>query len=71
MSYQIEPMQQDDWRAVHAIFAEGIATGVASFAENAPKWEAWDADYLPIARFVARGADGVLGWAALSSVSSH
>ena len=71
MSYQIELMQQKDWQSVCAIHAEGIATGIASFAENAPKWEAWDADYLSIARFVARGADGVLGWAALSPVSSH
>ncbi len=71
MTYQIEPMQADDWHTVHEIFAEGIATGLASFAEKASEWPEWDATYLPIARLVARGKDGVLGWAALSSVSSH
>jgi L-amino acid N-acyltransferase YncA len=71
MDYQIEAMGQEDWQAVHAIHAEGIATGIASFAGEAPAWEAWDADYLSIARFVARGANDVLGWAALSPVSSH
>ncbi len=71
MSFQIERMQADDWTAVHAIHAEGIATGLASFAENAPQWEEWDDSYLPFSRFVARGENGVLGWAGLSSVSSH
>ena len=71
MNIQIEPMQLDDWPEIHAIHAEGIATGLASFAEKAPAWEAWDAAYLPIGRFVARKADSVIGWAALSAVSSH
>ena len=70
-SYHIKPMQQDDWPMVHAIHAEGIATGIATFAEDAPKWDEWDAAYLPVARFVARGKDGVIGWAGLSAVSSH
>ena len=43
MSYQVVPMQQDDWPKIHAIHAEGIATGLASFAENAPEWDEWDA----------------------------
>ncbi len=71
MTYQIEPMQQNDWKAVRAIFAEGIATGIASFAENAPEWEAWDDTYLSVGRLVARGNNSVLGWVALSKPYSH
>ncbi len=71
MNYQIESMQPDDWKAVHTIHAAGIETGIASFAVEAPAREAWDAAYLSIARFVARSVDGVLGWAALSPVSSN
>lgn len=72
MIYQIEPMKRDDWKEVHTIYAEGIATKIASFIEKAPAWEEWDAAYLSIGRFVARGPnDEVIGWAALSPVSSH
>lgn len=71
MNYQIETMRQGDWKAIRAIFAEGIATGIASFAENAPEWEAWNDTYLSMGRLVARGNDGVLGWAALSKPFSH
>ncbi len=69
--YNIQPMAQADWPMVHAIHAEGIATGLASFAENAPERDEWDASYLPMARFVARGAESIIGWAGLSPVSSH
>ncbi|MEM7110841.1 MAG: hypothetical protein AAF614_00300 [Chloroflexota bacterium] len=71
MDYQIEQMKREDWSAIHAIHAEGIATGLASFAENAPDWEEWDGDYLQNGRFVARSGNGILGWAALASVSSN
>jgi L-amino acid N-acyltransferase YncA len=65
-------MRPDDWPAVRAIYLEGIATGNATFEQTAPEWDKWDAGHLPAARIVARSADGaVLGWAALSGVSSR
>jgi L-amino acid N-acyltransferase YncA len=67
----IEPMRSQDWPAVRAIYLEGIATGNATFAQTAPEWENWDAGHLPGARIVARSASDVLGWAALSPVSSR
>lgn len=68
----IEPMRLEDWPAVRAIYSEGIATGNATFEQTAPEWEKWDASHLPDARIVARsGAGDVLGWAALSGVSSR
>lgn len=71
MNYQIETMQQEDWPQVNAIHAAGIATGLASFAEDAPEWESWHRDYLTHCRLVARKGEHVLGWAALSAVSSN
>ena len=67
----IDPMLSDDWPAVRAIYLEGIATGNATFEMTAPGWEKWDAGHLPSGRFVARSKGAVLGWAALSPVSSR
>ncbi len=68
----IERMRPGDWPAVRAIYLEGIATGNATFAQTAPEWEVWDAGHLPVPRMVARSdAGAVLGWAALSAVSSR
>jgi L-amino acid N-acyltransferase YncA len=50
---------------VAAIFAEGIATGVATFETTVPTWEAWDATHLPEHRLVAELDGDVAGWVAL------
>ena len=60
-----------DWGQVRSIYLEGIATGHTTFETDAPSWEMWDAAHLQIARLVARKGDEVLGWAALSPVSSR
>lgn len=62
-------MQPSDWPLVEAIYAEGIATGNATFESESPGWEAWDSRHHPHSRLVARSWDCVLGWAALSPVS--
>ncbi|MGB6943974.1 MAG: N-acetyltransferase family protein [Bryobacteraceae bacterium] len=65
-------MQLDDWPAVRAIYLEGIATGNATFEQTAPDWDKWNAEHLAAVRIVARSSNGdVLGWAALSGVSSR
>ena len=54
------------------IYAEGMATGVATLETSLPTWESWDAGHLPHSRFVALADDGtVAGWAALSPVSGR
>jgi len=65
----VEPLRQDDWEAVAAIYAEGIATGNATFETAVPSYERWDAAHLPGHRLVARADGLLLGWAALSAVS--
>lgn len=56
---------------MRAIYAEGIATGQATFETEPPSWEEWDAGHHPFARLVADDLGRVLGWAALSPVSKR
>ncbi len=71
MEFTITPMQPSDWPQVSAIYFEGILTRNATFETTLPTWEKWDAGHLPAPRLVARSAEAVLGWAALSPVSSR
>lgn len=71
MDLVIDSMQSRDWEFVQAIYLEGLATGQATFETEAPDWERWNADHLPVGRLVARNGDGILGWAALSPVSKR
>lgn len=64
-------MTPDDWPAVRAVYAEGIATANATFEQAAPDWTEWDAGHLPDCRIVMAEAGAVLGWAALSRVSGR
>jgi L-amino acid N-acyltransferase YncA len=64
-------MQPADWPAVREIYAEGIATGQATFETQLPDWEKWDRSHRPDCRLIARQGDRVLGWAALSPVSAR
>jgi phosphinothricin acetyltransferase len=69
----IEVSRAEDWPAVAAIYAEGIATGNATFETEVPSWERWDQTHLADHRLVARAgpAGEVLGWAALAPVSDR
>jgi L-amino acid N-acyltransferase YncA len=71
MDFTLETMKGEDWGAVQAIYREGIATGNATFEADAPQWEVWDKSHLHNCRLVARAGDQVVGWAALSPVSSR
>ncbi len=64
-------MSPADWDAVRSIYLEGIATGNATFEKSAPDWEKWDTGHLAGCRLVARSGGEVLGFAALSPVSSR
>lgn len=69
---QLQPLAAAHWPQVRAIYEAGIATGQATFATGAPAWADWDRDHLGHCRLVALADDGpVLGWAALSPVSSR
>jgi L-amino acid N-acyltransferase YncA len=68
---QIRSMSPTDWSAVRTIYEAGIATGHATFQPAAPAWEEWDRGHLQNCRLVAERADLIIGWAALSGVSSR
>lgn len=71
MSFLIDRMQPADWAEVREIYLQGIAGGQATFETEAPAWESWDANHLAFARLVARADGRIIGWAALSPVSSR
>jgi phosphinothricin acetyltransferase len=70
---RIEPMVDADWPAVRRIYAEGIATGDATFEDDVPDWSHWDHSHRPECRLVARDpkTGAVVGWAALTLASSR
>ncbi|WP_226678381.1 GNAT family N-acetyltransferase [Mesobacillus jeotgali] len=70
-SIKINKMLPDDWEKVRAIYLEGIATGHATFQKEAPSWEEWNLSHDAECRIVARLDGDVVGWAALSPVSSR
>jgi L-amino acid N-acyltransferase YncA len=68
----IRPMTAADAKPVLAIYQAGMDGGNASFEHTAPTWEAFDATKLAAHRLVAADEqDTVLGWAAVSAVSSR
>ena len=71
MNITVREMTAEDWHGVHAIFLEGMASGNATFETTAPDWGAWDASHLASPRLIACANQQLLGWAALSPVSSR
>ncbi len=67
----IQPFSAADWPRVADIYQQGLDTGHASFETEVPPWETWDSSHLPAGRLVARKGSQVVGWAALSPVSSR
>ncbi len=71
MDFLLDALRPSDWEQVRSIYLEGIASRNATFETEAPTWEKWDASHLQFGRLVARAADVVLGWSALSPVSDR
>ena len=67
----IVPLSDHHWDAVRSIYIQGIATGNATFQQTAPDWKEWDAGHLQTCRMVACSEQEIVGWAALSPVSSR
>jgi phosphinothricin acetyltransferase len=68
---QIRSFGPEDWAAVRTIYEEGIATGHATFETEPPGFERWDASHPAEYRLVATRGDVVVGWIALSPVSTR
>jgi L-amino acid N-acyltransferase YncA len=64
-------MTTEDWPPVREIYAEGMATGNATFEKDPPDYSVWDSTHMGACRLVARAGGEVVGWAALSPVSGR
>ncbi len=67
----VRALGPDDWTAVRRIYAEGIATGDATFETRVPDRRALDHTWLPDHRWVAELDGAVVGWAVARPVSDR
>ncbi|SIO87401.1 metalloregulator ArsR/SmtB family transcription factor [Nocardiopsis sp. JB363] len=65
------PMVDADLDTVREIYAQGIATGEATFETEVPEVEALKEKWIPEHRWVAEAEDEVIGWAAAAPVSTR
>ncbi len=71
MNITIKNINKSHWPLVAAIYQQGIATGMATFETEVPIWKDWNKSHLKVCRYGAWTNDVLLGWAALSAVSSR
>ncbi len=71
MDVLIRAMTENDWPVVAEIYREGIATGKATFQTEIPAFGDWDAAHIEECRYVAVLDTKIVGWVALSKVSSR
>ena len=71
MKIEINHIKPEDWEAVSKIYKLGIETGIATFETEIPAWSTWDKSHLKKCRFAAWLDNHLVGWAALSPVSSR
>ncbi|WP_369692134.1 GNAT family N-acetyltransferase [Formosa haliotis] len=64
-------LEKKDWDQVSEIYRQGIETKNATFQLDIPNWVDWDNGHLQTCRFVAELDNVIVGWFALSPVSSR
>ena len=67
----VRALAEPDWPAVRRIYAEGIATGDATFETEVPEAGTLAAKWLPGHRWVAEVDGRVAGWTAVSPTSTR
>ena len=68
---KIIPLIKEHYSQVAHIYAQGLATGIASFETEVPSWEKWNDKFINECRFVAIVDDNVAAWCAIGKVSSR
>lgn len=71
MSYRIREMQKGDWEQVSKIYQQGMDTNLATFQTECPAYEEFDQTHMKQCRFVIIDGNFIVGWTALSPVSSR
>ena len=69
METVVRALIKEDWNSVSKIYADGIATGIATFETEIPDWESWNTKYVDSCRIVAKLNTKIVGFAVLSLVS--
>jgi len=64
-------LEEKDWGQVSEIYRQGIETRNATFELSVPSWIDWDCGHLKICRMVAALNGQIVGWFALTPVSSR
>lgn len=67
----IRPLLKKDWDAVSKIYAQGIATGLATFETQVPDWKTWNKKYIKSCRIIAEIDNRIVGFAVLSKISQR
>ena len=65
----VRALEPSDWPEVARIYADGLASGVATFETQGPSWLVWDWAHLGAPRLVAERDGAIAGWVAVSRVS--
>jgi len=71
MEIVVRPLLIKDWTSVSKIYADGIATGIATFETEVPDWKTWNNKFVDSCRIVAIQDKSVVGFAVLSLVSKR
>jgi L-amino acid N-acyltransferase YncA len=58
---EVRSFRDADWPAVRTIYAQGIATGNATFETEVPAFDRWAAAHAPQYRFVAILGGDIVG----------
>ena len=64
-------IQPGHFSQVAEIYKQGIETGLATFQNDIPLWEAWNSSHLQQCRISAFENNQMIGWAALTPVSGR
>lgn len=71
ININIKTMLPEHWPAVAKIYQQGIETGLATFETTIPSFEKWNTKCFKTCRLIAVSNKEIVGWAALTPVSSR
>lgn len=68
---EFKPVTKENFPKLVEIYSQGIATNIATFQNDLPIWKDWDNGHLNFCRISLYENDKMIGWTALSPVSSR
>ncbi|MEM1483809.1 N-acetyltransferase family protein [Oscillospiraceae bacterium PP1C4] len=71
MKNHIRTFINRDWNEVSQIYQQGLDTNFATFQTSCPTYAQWDTSHLDFCRYVYEQNSKVIGWVALTPVSSR